>query len=108
MKVETKLTRAELRYHCYAMREQGECDPKVKPLLDEIEQLEHFEGWGKFAMTWDLATKGAEKILVNPLKLKWKKFSEQREWEATVDKLASTPTTKAKGTASFKKGPGKN
>ena len=107
MKIETELTRAQLRYHCYAMREQGECDPKAKPLLDKIEEMEHFDGWKNFAMTWDFITHGGEKVLTIPLKLRWKKFSEAREWEATVDKLASKPTKMAKGIAEFKKGPRK-
>ena len=103
MKTETGLTRAQLRYQCYSMREQGKSDSEFKSLLKDIEKLPHFDGWYNFAMTWDFVVIGDEKILVLPLKLRWKKFSESKEWEVTVDKLATNK--KSKLAFEFKDGP---
>ena len=101
MEIKTELSRSELRYQCYAMRDQGKCDPKHKKLIESIEDLGGFEGWENFANTWDFKLVPPERTLAIPLVVVWKKFGEVKEWDATVDRLAKKPG-KAKATATLK------
>ena len=101
MEITTDLQRNELRYECYAMRDQGKCNPKHKKLIESIESLGGFDGWENFAETWDFKLVPPERTLAVPLVVVWKKFGEVREWDATVEMLARKPN-KAKMTVNLK------
>ena len=102
MEIKTDLSRAELRYQCYSMREQGKCDKAHEKLLKKVEDLPGFEGWENFANTWDFKLKfeDGEKVLSQPLTLIWQAIFRpmvqtemQRSGLMSLAPLGSTPTS---------------
>ena len=85
MSVADRKRRHDVRYACFRM--QTYCAGGNKPeknhltLAKKIEKLNGFEGWGKFALTWDVST-------ASPIKLVKRKWSIYQEWNQTMMRVA--------------------
>ena len=74
-----------VRYYCFAMQRKVN-EPKkkkvrvAKKFVDYYENHPKFEGWAKFAETWDIDPK-------NPLEIVYRQFSIYEEWNATMRRV---------------------
>jgi len=78
--IQARILRRDTRYKLYTIRT---CVGKALPITESAEFLQNFQtqlgfdGWDKFAITWDVS-------LNDPFKVVSRKFSEIEEWENTV------------------------
>ena len=56
-------------------------EKKYIDITKKIEKMDGFEGWNKFAVTWDIST-------VNPIELVKRKWSILDEWNQTLKRVA--------------------
>ena len=85
MNTEDRRKRHDIRYACFRMQTYNgggiRAEKNHISLAKKIEKLDGFEGWGKFAATWDVSE-------VSPIKLVKRKWSIHEEWKQTMIRVA--------------------
>ena len=85
MSIPDRKKRHDVRYACFRMQTYSsggnKADKKHITLAKKIEKLDGFEGWGKFALTWDVSN-------MSPIKLVKRKWSIYEEWNQTMRRVA--------------------
>ncbi len=110
-----KLTRRNIRYLCFRLQTEAEGGPKAKPektgLMSHVEEIKkqmesqpEFDGWKKFAKTWDV-DETAKLVAVN------RNSSIQADWNKTLKKEAkelptATKKKKSPSQSGARRGPG--
>ena len=85
LNVADRKKRHDTRYACFRMQTHCAGGNKAEKshiaITKKIEKLNGFEGWRKFALTWDVST-------VSPIKLVKRKWSIYEEWNQTIKRVA--------------------
>lgn len=93
-KEELKL-RHDLRYACFRIQKEinegVECPQEMKDLVKSIEDMEGFEGWQNFAVTWDISHP-------DPITVVQRMWSIEQEHEQMLERVVRVlpPAPKAK------------
>jgi len=82
---DNKKLRHDLRYACFRVQNElkggAKADTIHQEIAERIEKLDNFEGWSKFAITWDISTP-------DPVVLVKRKWSIYQEWDQTLERIA--------------------
>lgn len=77
--------RHQLRYACFRLQKEVlegvECPEKHKELAQQVEKIEGFEGWNKFAVTWDISTP-------DPMVIVKRMWSIEQEHQQMLERVA--------------------
>lgn len=78
------MLKRQVRYWCFRFRTETEedgatADDAPKGLRERFEEMEWFQGWSKFGITWDVHDEDPFRII--PLKI-----SLQDQWNAVIEK----------------------
>lgn len=84
LSIEDRKKRHDIRYACFRVQNYisggAKAEKKHITLSKKIEKLDGFEGWEKFAVTWDIST-------VTPIVLVKRKWSVFEEWDQTLKRV---------------------
>ena len=77
--------RHDVRYACFRIQKERvegvECPEELKNLVKEIEDVEGFEGWRNFAVTWDISTP-------DPIQVVKRMWSIEQEHNQMLERVA--------------------
>lgn len=77
--------RHDIRYACFRVQNEknggAKAEKEHRKIARKIEKIDGFEGWEKFAKTWDVSTP-------DPIVIVRRKWSIWQEWNQTLERVA--------------------
>lgn len=77
--------RHDVRYACFRVQKElvegVECPDELKDKVKEVEDMEGFEGWRNFAITWDISTP-------DPIQIVKRMWSIEQEHNQMLERVA--------------------